>query len=149
MRIRIRNRKDFYAGLIFIFFGVSAMLVARGYPMGRAARMGPGYFPYLLGGTLALLGLVIAARALWISGEPIKPWALRPLLLVLGAVLAFAFLVQPLGLVLAILALVFISCLAGWEYCLHEAIVLSLVLTALTVVVFFYGLRLPFNVWPE
>ncbi|MBI5967269.1 MAG: tripartite tricarboxylate transporter TctB family protein, partial [Deltaproteobacteria bacterium] len=65
MRIKIRNPKDLYAGLVFIFFGVFALLMARSYPMGNAMRMGPGYFPSILGGSLALLGLVVAARSLW------------------------------------------------------------------------------------
>ena len=148
MKIEIRNRKDFYSGLIFISFGALAILIARYYPMGSAARMGPGYFPSLVGEVLAVLGLFIMGRALWIRGEQMKSWALRPLLFVLGGVLAFAFLVRPFGLVVAILALVTISCIGGWEFRLREVVVLFLLLTAMAIGVFIYGLGLPFNVWP-
>ncbi len=149
MRLKSWNSKDFYAGVVFVFFGITALLVARTYPMGNAMRMGPGYMPTILGGILALLGLVIAARALWLSGEAISAWALRPLLLVLGAVLAFAVLVEPLGLVLAVLALVVTGCLGGSEFRLCEVAVLSLVLVVLAVAVFVYGLGLPFGMWPK
>lgn len=145
---RIRHSKDFYAGLIFIFFGGLAVLLARGLPMGTAMRMGPGYFPTSVGGTLALLGAVVAARALWWSSEAIKPWMLRPLLLVLGAVLVFAFLIDSLGLVPATLALILISSLGGGEFRLWEVVLLSLVLAVLAVSLFVYGLGLPLRVWP-
>ena len=149
MIIEIRNSKDFYSGLIFIFFGVLAIGIARDYPMGTAVRMGPGYFPTILGGSLALLGLVVSARFLWLSGEAMEPWALRTLLFVLGATLAFGFLIQPLGLFLTTLLLVVLSCLGGWKFRLREVAILSLGLAALAVGLFVYALGLPFNVWPS
>lgn len=150
LKIRICNKKDFYAGLIFIFFGVLAMLVARSYPMGTSSRMGAGYFPIILGGILALLGLAISARGLlWLSGEPLKPWALRPLLLVSGGVLAFGFLVEPLGLVLATLTLIVMSCLGGMEFRLREVAILFLMLAALAAGIFIYAVGLPLKVWPS
>lgn len=147
--MEIRNRKDFYSGLIFIFFGVLAVLVARNYPTGTALSMGPGYFPTLLGGVLTLLGLIIAARAFWVSGEEVRSLALRPLVFVLGANLAFAVMIRSLGLVLATLALVFVSSLGGWEFRLREVTVLALALMALAVGLFVHGLGLPFDVWPQ
>ena len=148
MKIGIRSRKDFGTGLIFVFFGAGAMVMSRHYPMGTVMRMGPGYFPCILGGLLALLGFVIALRALWVRGEAPTPLALRPVALVLGAVLAFALLVHSLGLVLAILALVVMSCPGGLEFRLREVAVLSLVLAALVLGLFVYGLGLPFKLWP-
>ncbi len=149
MRIKIHKRKDFYAGLIFVFFGVLAMLVARSYPMGSASRMGPGYFPIILGGILAMLGLAISASGLLrVSGEMLEPWALRPLLLVSGGVLAFGLLVEPLGLVLATLILIFMSCLGGTEFRLREVGILFLLLVALGWGIFIYAVGLPFKVWP-
>ena len=149
MKIKIRNSKDFYAGLIFVFFGALSLLVARSYPMGTALRMGPGYLPTVLGSLLVLLGLIVTARALWLSGEAIKPLALRPLVFVLGATLAFALLIQSFGLIFATLALVIMSSVGGWEFRLREVAVLALVVTALAVALFVYGLGLPFNVWPQ
>jgi hypothetical protein len=147
MRIKIRNSKDFYAGLIFIFFGALALVEARGYPMGTARRMGPGYFPVILGTLLCLLGVVINVRGLWWRGDKINFHSLRPLLLICAAVLIFALLIRPVGLVIAILILVFISCLGGWEFHIRDVAVLSLILAALAVGIFVYGLGLPFNLF--
>ena len=148
MDVKIHKAKDFYAGLLFIFFGAYVMVGSRGYPMGAASRMGPGYFPTVLGGILILLGLIFVGRALWLSRKAIEPWGLRPLILVLGSVVAFAFLINSCGLVVATLALVFISCLGGWEFRLREVAILYIILAALAVGVFVYGLKLPFKVWP-
>ena len=146
---KIHSSKDFYAGLIFTFFGIFAIIEARRYTMGTAASMGPGYFPLILGGVLILFGLIISVRSLWSSEEALKPLALRPLLLVTIAVLAFALLVEPLGMVLAILPLIIISSLGGWEFRLREVAVLYLGLVVLAVGLFVYGLGLSFRVWPS
>lgn len=110
--------------------------------------MGPRYFPTIIGGLLVLLGLVIVVNGLLKTGEKIKAWAARPLVMVLAAVGAFAFMVRPLGLVLATLALVFISCLGGSESRLRDIVALSLLLATLAVVIFIYGVGLPLKVWP-
>lgn len=149
MKIKIRSSKDFYSGLLFIFFGLLAVVVARVYPMGSAIRMGSGYFPTLLGGLLTLLGLIIAARALWASGERVGPLALRPLVFGLGATVAFALMVRSLGLVLATFVLVVISSLGGWEFRLREVTILAFVLTGVAVALFVYSLGLPLSVWPQ
>jgi hypothetical protein len=149
MKISVPNKRDFFAGLLFIFFGLLAVLVARNYPMGSAVRMGPGYFPTLLGGALAFLGLMIAGRALWTSGDMVGALALRPLVFVLGATLAFALMVRSLGLVLATFALVVVSSLGGWEFRLREVTILAFVLTGVAVALFVYSLGLPLSVWPQ
>jgi len=122
--------------------------VARNYSMGNAVRMGPGYFPSILGGVLALLGLAVTVRSFWLEGERASRIVWRPLLLVIGAVLAFSLLVEPLGLVLATLALIFMSCLGGWDFRMVEVTLLFIFLAALAAGVFVYCLGLPFKVWP-
>ncbi len=142
----LRDR-NFYAGLLFAALGLGAVVVARGYPAGTTTRMGPGYFPTALGGLLTLLGLVVAARAA-LRAEPMPPWAVRPLALVTGTVLAFAFLIDSLGLVVATAAVVFVGALAGREWRPREVTALYLVAVVFTVAVFVYGLGMPFRVWP-
>lgn len=144
----IRHPQDFFAGLVFLGFGVGAIAIARHYPMGSAMRMGPGYFPAILGGLLILTGLALALRAFRLQGDPVGTWAVRPLLLVHGAVVAFALLVQPLGLVVATLALVVLSRLGGWDARAGEVAVLFVCLAGLAVGLFVYGLGLPFRIWP-
>lgn len=118
--------------------------------MGTAVRMGPSYFPTVLGWLLAVLGVVIVVSALRPSSPEgsVKAWAFRPLLLVLAGVLAFAFLVQPAGLILAVVALVFMSALGGTEFKFIEVAILSVILVALAVGVFVYGISLPFKLFP-
>ena len=70
MALQIRRPKDFYSGLIFIVVGLFALVIGRDYSLGTTTRMGPGYFPALLGWLLTILGAIIALRALWISGPP-------------------------------------------------------------------------------
>jgi len=146
--MRIQSKKDFYAGLLFTFFGFVTLLLARRYPVGTASRMGSGYFPYMLGGALALIGLFIVVRALWVRGEPIPPWSLRPLLFVTGSVIGFALLVRPLGLILATLTLIIASSLGNTELRMGEVAILCLVLVGMAVVLFAWGLGIPFNIWP-
>ena len=67
--MKIRNMKDFLAGLMFIAFGAAAAGLAQNYNMGTAARMGPGYFPTVLGGVLAVLGVIILMESFVVEGE--------------------------------------------------------------------------------
>ena len=147
VRTRIR-RQDLWAGLFFVAVGALAVVLARAYPFGTAMRMGPGYFPTILGALVALLGIVIAIRGACLAGDTLAPWGLQPLVLVLGGVLLFALLARPLGLVVATLALVVTSALGSREFRLAEIAGLGLLLAALSVGVFVHGLGLPFGVWP-
>jgi len=148
MRFKITNPKDLYAGLIFIAFGVLFAVVARNYPMGSALRMGPAYFPTILGSLLVALGAIIAVRSAFVRGDAISPIGYRELLLVLGALVLFGALLDHVGLVLSTILLIFLGSLAGHEYRTREVMVLSVVLCALAVGVFYYGLGLPFRLWP-
>jgi hypothetical protein len=143
-----RPGKDFFAGLLFIVFGGLAVAIGRGYPIGSAARMGPGYFPILVGSLLLLIGAIVAARGLTPKSERVGPLAIKPLILVLGAVLVFAASIEKLGLALAILGVVVIGYLANTDRRPIELAVLALVLTTASVLIFCYGLKLPFRIWP-
>lgn len=59
----IKNGKDLWAGLMFLGFGLGFMIASKNYNMGTAVRMGPAYFPTLLGGLLALMGAIVLVRA--------------------------------------------------------------------------------------
>ena len=134
--------------MLFTVFGVIAMLMARHLSAGTVARMGPGYFPMALGAILLVLGLVIAARPLWSIARSVTPLALRPLLLVTGAVVVFGLLLRPLGLALATVGLVVIARLGDREFRALETALLAVFLAAVAAGLFVYGLRLPLPVWP-
>jgi hypothetical protein len=144
----IRHPKDFFAGLIFIAFGLAAIIIGSNYALGSAARMGPGYFPRILGILLLLLGVALSLRALKIKGGPLPPWHWKPMLIVLGSVIAFGVLVNYIGLVLATIGLVFGSSAASHEFRPKEALVSGLLLAALAVGVFIFGLNLQLPTWP-
>jgi hypothetical protein len=117
--------------------------------MGTASRMGAGYFPFVLGNIMGVLGLIIVVQALLSSGGPISKFAWRPLFWVLLGFVIFGLTAKFLGLVLAILLLVVISSYGGHEHKWKEAIISSVILAASSIAVFVYGLKLPFPIWPE
>ncbi len=149
MKGRFNRDKDFFAGLIFIFFGLLAIWIARDYPLGTARRMGPAYFPSIIGGALAVLGFIIFLRSLWSGSEPVHWPGLRPLIMITGAVVGFALLLKPLGLVAATFVLILTSCLGGWQFRWHEAALLYVVLVLIALISFVYGLGLQIAVWPR
>ena len=148
--MKIKSPKDFWAGLMFIAFGLFFVVVALVYyQMGSAVRMGPAYFPVMLGGLLAVLGAIVLVASLAIEGEPVAKFHFRPLLFIAASSLAFAYLLKPLGLVVASAALVFISAYGGHEFKWKEVTMLAVVLVIFSVLVFVKGLVLPFPVCPE
>ncbi len=146
--MNIRAPKDFWSGLMFIAFAAVAMLAARGYSLGGAGKMGPGYFPMLLGGVLALIGAILVGRSFVIDGERVGRLHLFPLCVIAFGVCLFGVLLEPLGLVIALIVVVLVSALASRESRPVEAGVLALALAAFSVGVFVYALRLPLPVWP-
>jgi len=146
--MKIRNVKDFLAGLMFIAFGAAAVGLAQSYNMGTAARMGPGYFPTVLGGVLAAIGVLILMESFVVEGEGPKNISFRPLFMVLLSTVLFGVLLRPLGLVLALFALIVVSALGGHEFKWKEVIVLFVILAVGSVAVFVWGLQLQFPIWP-
>ena len=144
----IRHPKDFFAGLIFIAFGIAAIVIGSNYALGTAARMGPGYFPRILGILLIALGAVLALRALRLQGNPVPRWKWRPTLVVLGSVVLFGLIVTRLGLVASTIVLIVLSSAASHEFRPKEAVISSILLAALAVGVFVIGLKLQLPVWP-
>ena len=144
MNPSILNNKDVWAGLMLIAIGAAAMFFARNYPFGTALRMGPGYFPMLLGGLLILFGLYTFASGLR-SGEQIAgSWPLRALVIVPLSLVLFGVLVERAGLVPAMIVLIFGSATASTEFRFVEVLLFSLGLTALCAAVFVWGLGLPY-----
>ncbi len=144
----IRNPKDFYSGLIFIAFGVAAIVIGSNYALGTAARMGPGYFPRLLGILLIVLGAALSLRALRSRGEPLPGWKWRPTIIVLGSVVLFGLMVNTAGLVLSTVVLIVLSSAASMEFRPKEALISGVLLAALCVGVFVIGLKLQLPIWP-
>jgi putative tricarboxylic transport membrane protein len=144
MKLELSNNKDVWGGLMLIAIGAAAMFISRDYPFGTALRMGPGYFPIVLGGLLIAFGLVILACGLR-RGESIGgSWSLRALVILPLSLLLFGLLMEHAGFVPAMLVLILVSATASTEFKFREVVLFALGLTALSVAVFVWGLGLPY-----
>ncbi|HXG03186.1 MAG TPA: tripartite tricarboxylate transporter TctB family protein [Candidatus Binatia bacterium] len=139
----IRAPRDFWAGVMFAGLGVAAVLLVRHHPMGSATRMGPAYFPLVLGGLLAVLGGVLALRALAVRGAPVGRLTLVPLAVITVATLLFGVLVRRTGVVPALVVLVVVSSWASRRFSWRTALALAGALAAFSVLVFVKLLGLP------
>ena len=144
MRLGFLGAKDFWAGLLLIAIGTAAVLVSRDYPLGTMLRMGPGYFPTLLGGLLVLFGMYLLVKGLR-SAERIEAgWSLRALIVLPLSLALFGFLMDRAGLVPALAVLVLGSAAAGREFKPVEVVLLGAFLIAFSVAVFVWALGLPY-----
>ena len=149
MALKIRAPKDFWAGVMFISVGGFFMLWATThYQMGTAVRMGPAYFPAVLGGLLVFLGALVLMQSLAMDGPPVPKFAFKPLILISLACVIYGYTMKPLGLVGATALLVFVSAYGGHEFKWKEVTVLFLILIVFSVLVFVKGLTLPFPICP-
>jgi len=144
----IRHPKDFFAGLLFIAFGIAAIAIGSHYTLGTAARMGPGYFPRILGILLIGMGLALSLRSLRLSGPKVPAFKWRPLVIVLGSVSIFGLIVNHAGVVVSTMLLIVAASAASHEFRLREAIISGVILAALAVAVFVIGLKLQLPIWP-
>ena len=157
--MKIKSQKDFFAGVMFTVVGIAFAWGSTTYNVGNGARMGPGYFPLMLGIVLAVLGLIVVFTAMTIEtedGEPVGKIAWRPLGFIIGANLLFGALLggvtawglPAMGLIAAIYALVLIAGLAGEKYSFKSSLVLATILALGSYLAFVVALKLQFQVWP-
>jgi len=146
MKLDFRNNKDFWAGIMLIGTGVAAIFIARDYPFGSTLRMGPGYFPSMLGGILVLFGITITLMGLKRNEKIQGRWSPRALIVLPLSLVLFGVLMKHAGFMPALAALIFGSAAAGREFKFVEVLLLTAVLTGLSVAVFIWGLGLPYPV---
>lgn len=158
--MRIKSQRDFFAGLMFSAVGVAFAWGATHYSIGSGARMGPGYFPLMLGILLAILGLIIVFGALVVEtedGEPVGRIAWKPLGFIIGSNILFGILLAGLpsvgipafGLIVAIYGLTFVAAMAGDEFKAKEVAILATILALGSYLAFVVLLKLQFPVWPS
>lgn len=139
----IRHPKDFWTGIIFLSIGLAAIVIGLDYPMGSAGRMGPAYFPSVLGGLLTLIGAIGVIRSFLRPGEAIGKFYIKEIVLILAAVLLFGFLMRGAGLVPAALVLILMSAYASPKFTWGGSLLLAVGLAVFAVVVFVKLLGLP------
>ena len=158
--MKIKSQKDFFAGLMFMGVGAAFAWGATTYNVGTGARMGPGYFPLLLGILLTVIGAAVTFFSITVEtqdGEKIGSWAWKQLFFVIGANLLFGVLlaglpslgVPAMGLIVAIYGLAFVASLAGTHFHFKGVFILATILAAGSYVAFIWGLALQFPVWPS
>jgi len=155
----IKSQKDLFSGLMFMGIGVAFSVGAMSYNVGDAARMGPGYFPLMLGILMTVIGAVITFKALVVEtegGGKVGKWAWKPLFFIIFANVVFGILLAGLpsiklpafGMIAAIYALTFIASMAetGWKF--KNTLILATVLAVGSYLAFVVALKLQFPVWP-
>lgn len=100
MAVRIKAPKDFWAGLMFIGFGGFFMIWAlANYQMGSAVRMGPAYFPAVLGGLMVFLGLLVFLESLAMEGAPLTlPFNIVDMVIALAVYVALGWIFKRAGI---------------------------------------------------
>ncbi len=157
--MQIKSQKDFFSGLMFMAVGGAFAWGATTYSVGSGARMGPGYFPLMLGLLMATLGLLITFNSLVVEkvgGDKIGAWAFKPLFFIIAANVVFGIMLgglpsiglKPLGMIVGIYVLTFIASMAeaGWK--VKSTLILATILAAGSYVAFVVVLKLQFAVWP-
>lgn len=158
--MKIKSQPDFYSGLMFVVAGIAFAWGATNYTVGDAARMGPGYFPLMLGILMALVGAVITFTALGKTDtgeEKIGKWAWRPLVYVIAANVIFGILlagirdwgIPAFGIIIGIYALTFVASMAQADWKFKPTLVLATALAIGSYLVFVLALKLQFPVWPD
>jgi hypothetical protein len=137
-----RLSRGVLAGLTFIAFGGAFAVGALGYSLGTTARMGPGFFPLLLGAILVVFGVLVALRPVEGDEEPLTRPSWRAVALLLGGLLAFGLAIRPLGLIPAVFLASVLAAFASRETRPLTAVGLAVALTVVSVLVFVIGLKL-------
>lgn len=149
--MRIRNQRDFWSGIMFLVLGVLFVIFSQTYQLGTAARMGPGFFPTVLGALLAVLGAAVIMQSLArrTAEAHLERVGWRELFLILSSVAVFALTLPVLGMVVAVTLLIGISAVAAHDFSWRETAISIIALLVLSQVVFVWGLELQFPVWPK
>ncbi len=158
--MKIKSERDFVSGLMFIIIGVAFAWGATSYSVGQAARMGPGYFPLMLGVVLAILGSIVLFQSMVVEtedGEKIGTIAWRPLVFIVGANVIFGVLlggvpalgIPAMGLIVATYGVVLVASQAGNQFRIKEVLIVATILAVLSYLAFIKVLKLQFPVWPS
>ena len=152
MKALIKNPRDFWAGVMFIVFGcLFAGVALSTYKMGTAARMGPGYFPFVLGSILVILGAIITLTSFRRKnkGPGVDKFYWKPVFWVLGSIVMFGLLLKIIGALLAGILVVVLSGFGSTEFKLRDVLLLGVGLTVFCAAVFVWGLGLPIPLCPS
>jgi hypothetical protein len=143
VRILNRNPKDLWTGALFIAVGLAAVYFAQNQPIGTAMRMGPAYFPTMLGLLLALIGIALVVRSFLRRGLSVGTFALGKVAWIVGSILLFGLLLRGMGLVVAIIIIVVMSAYASEKFRWPVALLLAVGIAVSSAIVFIVLLGIP------
>ena len=148
--MKIRNQRDFGAGIMYMVIGLFFTIVATQYPMGTAAKMGPGYFPFWLGILMTLIGLLVLIKSMGAKAaiESIPKFNWKIIAQITGSVVLYALLLPRMGFLVAIVVLVLVSASASKEFTWKGSLINAAFLVTFTYSVFVVGLKLQFPLLP-
>jgi hypothetical protein len=147
MKVGLRDNQDFWAGIFLIVVGGASMYIAREYPFGTSLRMGPGYFPMLLGGILIAFGAALIVKGVRSMEKIEAGWSLRGLIVLPVSLVLFGWLMAHAGFVPALVVLILCSSLASNEFNLLEVVILTAGLVLGCVAIFIWGIGLPYELF--
>jgi hypothetical protein len=145
--LRIKSPQDLGAAGVFVAIGLAGAYFGKDLSFGSAGRMGPGYFPIILSWIIVGIGVILGLKALTIEGPPVERIQVRPIAVIIAAILMFGFLISTTGLAIAAVLLTLLASFARRDVKLGEALLLGIGLAAFSVVVFVYGLSQPLPAW--
>lgn len=145
---RQRSVPDVLAGAVFVLIGGAFVVGSLGHELGTPLRMGPGFFPLMVGAITVALGLAVVVKGL-VAGEVLTfgvvPW--RAVAAIVLAILFFGFTVRRLGFVPASAGTAFLTTMASSRIRLRTAAAVTAGLTVAATLIFVVGLRVPIPLW--
>jgi len=149
--VKIRNKQDFWSGVMFLVVGLGFAAGATQYSMGTAARMGPGYFPFWLGMLMAILGAGVALSGLSAKAEKVEveKFDFNIVFIIIGSVALTGLALNFLGVYISVFLLVFLSSMASHVFNWKVAAANGLFLVLFSWLAFIKGLGLIFPLWPS
>jgi hypothetical protein len=145
--LRIKSPQDFGAAVVFVAIGLAGAYFGADLRFGTAGDMGSGYFPVILSWNITAIGVIVGIRAVTVEGPPIEPIQLRPIMVILAAILIFGYLIDKVGLAITAALLTVLAAYARRDVNLVETVLLAAGLAVFSVVLFVYALSQPFDAW--
>ena len=146
--MRIKSQ-DFATGLLFIAVGAAALWISADYPMGTPQRPGTGVLPAILAWCLIGTGALLWLKAVVTDSPNLTSWAWRPAIMITMAIIAFALLVDRAGLVVTMVVSMTLVALGTPETRWREYLPFAVIMLAIGVSVFIYGLGMPIPILPK
>ena len=147
--LRVQNAQDVYGGMALILLSLIAFVASNDLPGMRGFAFGPGTAPRLFAMALAIMSLGVVVGGLLSPGPHVSAYKLRGVIFIIGAILAFAATIRPLGLVIASFCTMVVCAAAADDVKWRETIIVAIAVTTFCSILFPYGLNLPFQLWPR